>query len=405
MTAFRSFDVKDRHLSYRPGERKKAGKWEAEGRTGRSVFTLSPSLFPLPASPFPLRSHGHPPIAIGFLVVWATTRCQLRCRYCYMSAGDTPEIDLDVRAFAAAARHLGLGPGAEVQIAGGEPLLVPDVVEDIAARARSLGVTRVAVQTNGIGIDERFVALVKRHRLAVGVSLDGPPAVNDRARGRSAEVLRGLARLEAAGIPFGVTAVVSRDTVATLPDLALLLAGFAQARSLGLDILRPAGRARETDLAAPAELRQAFAALVERLEWVNRHRRAPLRLRELAAAECGGTPGRCPGESGRGAALTADGALYPCASLAGLPEFQCGTARAPDYARLRRGLPFDASACGGCAVAGCHGRCPSLALLSKRAGRLDCLLRQAASRRPAADGDAITPSEPEDPEHVAERPF
>jgi uncharacterized protein len=324
-----------------------------------------------------------PPIGIRFLVVWATTRCQLRCRYCYMSAGETPEIDLDERAFAAAARNLGLGPGAEVQIAGGEPLLVPDLVENIAAHARSLGVTRLAVQTNGIAIDERFVALVKRHRLAVGVSLDGPPAVNDRVRGRSAEVLRGLARLESAGIPFGVTAVVSRDTVATLPDLALLLAGFAQARSLGLDILRPAGRAREADLAAPDELRQAFATLAGRLEWTRRRRRAPLGLRELAAAECGGNPGRCPGESGHGAALTADGALYPCATLAGRPEFQCGTAHAPDYPRLRRGLPFDASACGGCAVTGCHGRCPSLTLLSKRAGRLDCLTRQIALRRPA----------------------
>jgi uncharacterized protein len=211
-----------------------------------------------------------------------------------MSAGDVPEVDLDPQTFAVAARNLGLAPGAEVQIAGGEPLLVPDVVESVAEQAHRLGVSRISVQTNGIGIDERFIALVKRYRLGVGVSLDGPPATNDAVRGRSGEVLRGLARLEAASIPFGVTAVISRDTVATLPDLGLLLAGFSQARSLGLDILRPAGRAREEDLATPAALRQAFITLSERLAWVNRQRSTPLRLRELAAADCGGRARRSP---------------------------------------------------------------------------------------------------------------
>jgi uncharacterized protein len=115
-----------------------------------------------------------PTAAIKLLVVWVTTRCQLRCRYCYMSAGDVPGVDLDAQTFAAAARNLGLGPGAEVQIAGGEPLLVPNVVEAVADEAHRLGVSRISVQTNGIGIDERFVALVKRYRLGVGVSLDGP---------------------------------------------------------------------------------------------------------------------------------------------------------------------------------------------------------------------------------------
>lgn len=330
-----------------------------------------------------------PPAAFKLLVVWVTTRCQLRCRYCYMQAGDVPEADLDVKTFATAAQNLGLGAGAEVQIAGGEPLLVPDVVEAVAEQARRLGVSRISMQTNGIAINElgeRFIALAKRYRIGVGVSLDAPPATNDRVRGRSGDVLRGLARLEAAGIPFGVTAVVSRETVATLPDLGLLLAGFSQARSLGLDILRPAGRATEEDLPSAPTLRQAFVTLSERLAWVNRQRAVPLRLRELAAADCGGDPARagyCPSEFGLGAALTADGSLYPCASLAGRPEYYCGTAATPDFARLRVGLPPDTSACGKCAASGCRGRCPALALLSPRAGKLDCLMRLAVVHHPS----------------------
>lgn len=57
------------------------------------------------------------PVPVKLLVVWVTTRCQLRCRYCYMGAGEVEETDLDVRTFATAAQNLGLCPGAELQIA------------------------------------------------------------------------------------------------------------------------------------------------------------------------------------------------------------------------------------------------------------------------------------------------
>lgn len=318
---------------------------------------------------------------MNLLVVWITTRCQLRCRYCYMAAGDVAARDLDPETFSRAYEALGMEPGCEIQIAGGEPLLVPEILDAVAGRARILGAGRVNVQTNGIGIDDRFISLVKRHRLAVGVSLDGPPAVNDALRGRTAEVFAGLARLEAAGIPFGVTAVVCRDSVATLPDLALLLGGFAMAGSIGLDVLRPTGRAQEADLPDAMATRQAFLALAERLEWINRRRAHPLRLREMSAVDCGEVDGYCAAERGRAAALTADGRIFPCSGLTGMPEYACGTADAPDLERLRAGLRPDADhpGCAACRVSGCRGRCPSRALISSRAAALDCVLRRAAS--------------------------
>jgi uncharacterized protein len=319
---------------------------------------------------------------MNLLVVWLTTRCQLRCRYCYMGAGDVPACDLDPEAFSRAYAALGMAPGCEIQIAGGEPLLTPDLLDEVAARARALGAGRVNVQTNGIAIDDRFIDTVKRHRLAVGVSLDGPPAVNDALRGRTAEVFAGLARLEAAGIPFGVTAVVCRDSVAALPDLALLLGGFAMAGSIGLDVLRPSGRAQEADLPDAAAVRQAFRTLAERLEWINCRRSRPLRLREMGAVDCGGdASGYCAAERGGAAVLTADGRIFPCSGLTGLPEYACGTADAPDLSRLRAGLHPDAerTACVTCKVPGCRGRCPSRAVISPRAAALDCVLRHAAA--------------------------
>lgn len=315
---------------------------------------------------------------LSLVVVWATNRCQLSCRYCYMSAGDAPGHDLDPALFAAALDTVPLAPGATVQIAGGEPGLVPEVVDAVADAAWRCGAGRVGVQTNGLAVDDRFLALVRRRRLGVGVSLDGPPEVNDLLRGRTAEVLAGMRRLDQAGIPFGVTTVLTRPSLAGLARLAMLLGGFAQVRSIGLDILRPAGRGHDLELPHPAEVRQAYGELAAALDWVNRRRSVPIALREAASVACGEKRAYCPAEDGRSAVLTPDGTLWPCASLVGQPEYACGTVHAPDHSRLGQGLRPDQSQCARCALPGCRGRCPARATLSPRAAALDCVLRRAA---------------------------
>jgi uncharacterized protein len=330
---------------------------------------------------------GRLPPAIDLVVVWATTACQLRCRYCYMQAGDGPRRDLDPGLFDLALATLPVGRQTEIQISGGEPWLVPDVVTAVAERARGAGMSRIGIQTNGIAIDERFVALVRSHGIGVGVSLDGPPEVNDATRGRTSRVLAGLQRLEAAGIPFGITAVLTRTSLASLGRLVLLLAGFTQARTLGLDVLRPTGRGTTDDIPAADEVEGAYREVAETLAWINRRRRTPLLLREDAMVGCGRVDGYCPAERGRAVTLTADGALYPCASLVGRPDHACGTVARPDIAKLTVGLRAAREGCADCAVSDCRGRCPSRALLSPQASAVDCALRRAAcSAIPAQTG-------------------
>jgi uncharacterized protein len=77
----------------------------------------------------------------------------------------------------------------EVMIAlhGGEPLLVGrrwmTAFLDLLERASEPGLElRASVQTNGTLLDEDWVALFAAHRVSIGVSLDGPPEVNDRHR-------------------------------------------------------------------------------------------------------------------------------------------------------------------------------------------------------------------------------
>jgi len=70
---------------------------------------------------------------------------------------------------------------------GGEPLLIgPQGLDDMALRAQDslADVTeiRFGLQTNGTLLDEKFVAVARRHKIRIGLSLDGPPAHQNRFR-------------------------------------------------------------------------------------------------------------------------------------------------------------------------------------------------------------------------------
>ncbi|WP_328464768.1 FxsB family radical SAM/SPASM domain protein [Actinoplanes sp. NBC_00393] len=98
-------------------------------------------------------------------------------------------------------------PFVIVILHGGEPLLAGVEALDHAARTirqALAGHAKVAlgVQTNGILLDDRFLELFFRHRIRIGISLDGPAAANDRhrkyadGRGSHAATIRALRRLQ-----------------------------------------------------------------------------------------------------------------------------------------------------------------------------------------------------------------
>ncbi|GAA2868172.1 hypothetical protein Acy02nite_09270 [Actinoplanes cyaneus] len=126
------------------------------------------------------------------------SRCNIACDYCYVyqhadqSWRDRPRVmsrsTIDLAA-ARIAEHAGKRdlPFLSVVLHGGEPLLAgPDTIDYVvrAVRGAVTSHTKLAfgVQTNGLLLDDTYLALFARHRIRVGVSLDGPEAANDRHR-------------------------------------------------------------------------------------------------------------------------------------------------------------------------------------------------------------------------------
>ncbi|MGV3481886.1 MAG: radical SAM protein, partial [Sphingobium sp.] len=170
------------------------------------------------------------PAAIHPFIIKTAARCNLNCSYCYVyNQADTawrsrPALMSD-QIFTATvdriSRHVVQSGQTEALILfhGGEPMLVGKRRFDEMCRAlhHALGDlvdVQLAIQTNGVLIDEDWIALFRAHDVQLGISLDGMAVANDRhrvdhkGRGSHAAVVRAMDRLAAADYRFGLLCVI-----------------------------------------------------------------------------------------------------------------------------------------------------------------------------------------------------
>ncbi|MDR1085126.1 MAG: radical SAM protein [Deltaproteobacteria bacterium] len=300
---------------------------------------------------------------LNYLILILTTRCNLKCAYCYN--GDREPADMDPAVLSEALSLVSRGHGpVRLQLTGGEPALVPELIEKAVSQAKNL--TRpykISLQTNATLLDSSLVRFFKNNNIEIGISLDGPPEANDRLRGRSRELIRGLSFLEEAGCPFTVTTVVTQDNCQELYKVPLILAQYSTARGMGLDLLIRKGR-QKAELPAEDSLTQAIARLKSALKLINARREMPLVLREeeqVLRAVSGQAGPFCQACLGRSAAVTPDGDVYPCGQTAFSREFYLGRVFERDLKPSNLSEhTLTGDHCRGCFLSGrCPGECPS----------------------------------------------
>lgn len=173
-----------------------------------------------------------------------TTLCNLACAHCYSTSGPDAARFLDPDTLVGALAMLRKEGYDVVSLSGGEPFLYPELTT-VVAEARRLGF-RISIVTNGAAVTEEKAAALAGLVSTVAVSFDGLPDHHDAIRrkpGGFQLAVRGLRRLQKAGMTCGVICCVTRTT---LPDVVDLYE-FAAGEGAALFQLRPlalTGRAR-----------------------------------------------------------------------------------------------------------------------------------------------------------------
>lgn len=275
---------------------------------------------------------------IRSLVLMVTLDCNLRCLYCYAHGGERKEyMEWEVARQAidyVAARSKYF----KVQFSGGEPLLNWPLVERAVRYIRERRLSAAAhLQTNATLITSSMARKIKALGLAIGVSLDGPPEVNDLTRpfagggGSTLAVINGLQNLAAEGIKVGLTAVLTEKSVSSLTRLVELASYLGNIYGISLDLLRPLGRGRSKGVKPPNPelLAQSTRSAFKRAEEIAKLGGPLVRFREVERLRYLVTRGLsreyyCHAVAGQSLAVMPDGRLYPCASLCGLEEFYLG---------------------------------------------------------------------------------
>jgi uncharacterized protein len=128
------------------------------------------------------------------LCLHASHDCNLRCKYCFAGTGpfggDRENMSFEVGrgALELLLRESGSRNQLEVDFFGGEPLLNLEVVKQIVAYGRSemvkMGkVINFTLTTNAVELDQAAREFLNREQIALVLSLDGRPRVNDAMRG------------------------------------------------------------------------------------------------------------------------------------------------------------------------------------------------------------------------------
>ncbi|MDZ7599253.1 MAG: radical SAM protein [Desulfobacterales bacterium] len=154
------------------------------------------------------------------------TRCNLRCRHCYINPAQHGRETLPL---ATITRWLALFAGksqtTNVIFLGGEPTLHPDLAQAVQS-ARRLGYQSVTIDTNGYLFHDILARVTPAEVDYFSFSLDGASApANDRIRGEGsyAACTAGIRSAAAAGFATSVIFTVSRDNLDELQQMPPLL--------------------------------------------------------------------------------------------------------------------------------------------------------------------------------------
>ena len=205
---------------------------------------------------------------LRLLVIQPTPYCNLDCDYCYLpNRDDRSQLSLTTleRSLDRVLESPFVGESFTLLWHAGEPLTMPPAFFDAATDAIRAALARhgfpldtisQSLQTNGIGLSDRWCECFIRNDIHAGISLDGPAFLHDRHRRTRndrpshAAVMRGVKLLQQHDIPFNVITVLS-DTSLDYADAIYDFFAENNIRRVGLNMEETEGANIHSSLDQP----------------------------------------------------------------------------------------------------------------------------------------------------------
>lgn len=123
-------------------------------------------------------------------VINITTKCNLKCKYCFASCGEEGEgVDMPLAVMDKSIESMLSMPSENItfELQGGEPLYNLTgfqlfLERTIEANRKWQKNIKFRTVTNGTLLNEEFAMIAKKYDVKIGVSLDGPAQINDQTR-------------------------------------------------------------------------------------------------------------------------------------------------------------------------------------------------------------------------------
>jgi uncharacterized protein len=234
---------------------------------------------------------------VKLVVIQPTPFCNLDCDYCYLpdrQSKDKFSLDLLEPIFKNLFQSQFIEKEFTVVWHAGEPLAMPvtfyeSAFNEINRCDREYNSSRYlishAFQTNGTLINPAWCDLIKKYRVKVGVSIDGPAFIHDAHRktrkglGTHASTMRGISLLQANEIDFSVIAVLTQNSLA-FPEEIFNFFMEHRIRNVGFNIDETEGANPSSSL-AKVGVEERYRAFMKRLYELTKSTNGYLQVREF----------------------------------------------------------------------------------------------------------------------------
>lgn len=278
-----------------------------------------------------------PTAEIKMLGLCITGNCNFSCKYCYASDLDNAFYmteDIVDKAVSLVEKN---NERFILQITGGEPLMNKPLLKYIIKKVRAENLPAIRqIQTNCSLMDDEIARFLYENRVAIGVSLDGRPQINDQLRvlkngqGATSSILKGIEVLKRNNVAIGLTCVITSHNVDYLDGLIELAYYLGNVRIIGFDLLRGQGRGRLLNPPDAQSLLYSLEKVKSKYDQLRQLTGINIKLSQRERAQIQLLNGNdknfnhCYAVKGEAAFIAPDGNIYACPSFIGCEEFYLG---------------------------------------------------------------------------------